>query len=86
MGLFRVELLCKLLCDSRSTSSTGMPHDSALDYSTSQCNEVNTRMLIETLILGSHKGVDQMRRQIIIVDSHTISLIEVPRAYKFTVG
>ena len=53
--LLGIELLGKLLGDGTATAGIGLSQDSTLDDGTSQGTVVDTRMLIETGILGSHQ-------------------------------
>ena len=53
--LLRIKLLGELLRDGTSTTRISLSQDTTLDDGTSQCTEVDTRMLIESLILGSHQ-------------------------------
>ena len=53
--LLRIELFGELLRDGTSTTRISLSQDTTLDDGTSQCTEVDTRMLIESLILSSHQ-------------------------------
>ena len=84
--LLGVELLGQLLRDGRAASGALLPHHATLDDGTAQSNEVYAGMLIKPLIFSSHKGMHQVRRQIIIINCHPIGILLVPRADELTIG
>ena len=86
VGFLRVELFCQLLGDGRASSGTLVAHHSALHHRTSEGNEVYSRVFVETLILRSHKRVDEVRRQVVVVHSHSVGLVQVPCANHLSVG
>ena len=57
-----IELLSQLLGDGRTTTGTLLSQQTTLDDGTSQCDEIDTRMVVETGILGSHQRLDERRR------------------------
>ena len=54
-SLLRIELLGQLLGDGASTACIGLPQDASLDDGTPQGSIVDARVLIESLVLGSHQ-------------------------------
>ena len=73
----RIELLGQLLRDGRTTPCALLPHDTPLDDSTGQSDEVDTRMFVITLIFCGHECPDQIRRQMLIIHMHPVLLIHI---------
>ena len=82
----RVKLLGQLLRDGRATAGTVLPQDTTLQYSTTQSNEINTGMLIETLVLGSYQGLNEVGREVVVVNHDTVLTVRVPRTHHLAVG
>ena len=86
MSRFGIELLGQLLRDGRATTSALLTHNATLHDGTSQGNEVDARVLVETLVLGSHQRLHQMGRKLVVRHHDAILTIEVPCAYHLSVG
>ena len=86
MGFLAIELLGKLLGDGGASSRLNLPQDAALDDSTTQSPKVYARVLVESLVFGSHQSVDHVRRNLLVRHHHAVFLVQVPRTQHFSVG
>ena len=77
-GLFGIDLLGELLGDGRTASGTRLLHDATLDDSSAKGNEVNTGMFVEALVLGCYEGMDEVWRETVVIDRHTVGVVLVP--------
>ena len=71
-----VEGLRKLLGDRASSSLTGVTHQDGLEQNTTKSLEVNAGMLVETHILGGHRGMDEIRRDLFVGDIGSVLDVE----------
>ena len=71
-----VEGLRKLLGDRASSSLTGVTHQDGLEQNTTKSLEVNAGMPVETHILGGHRGMDEIRRDLFVGDIGSVLDVE----------
>ena len=86
LSRFRIELFGKLLRNGRATAGRSLTKEPALNHSTSKGNEVDTRMVVESGILCSHKSVYEVRRQVAVRYADTVLAVEVPCTNHLAVG
>ena len=77
-GLFGIDLLGELLGDGRTASGTRLLHDATLDDSSAKGNEVNTGMFVEAFVLGCYEGMDEVWRETVVIDRHTVGVVLIP--------
>ena len=82
----RIEQLGKLLSDGTATARILLLKDDTLYNDTEQRLAVDTRMVIEPHILGSHESLNKMRGDIIELHTHTVLLAVGPCSHLLAVG
>ena len=85
VGLARIELFGKLLGDCGSSTRIHLPQESALDNSTPQSIEINARVIVKSGILGGNKRLDNIRREFVVIHTHTVLLVIIPCAHHLSI-
>ena len=67
--------------DSRAAASTLLAEDAALNNGTTEGVEINARVVVETSVLRGNKSVDEVWRELGIVDHHAVLAIVVPSTH-----
>ena len=86
MSLSRIKLFGKLLGNGRSTTGIHLSKQTALYDCSTKGKEVDARVVVESHVLGGDKCLDDIWRQIVVIHTHTILLVVVPRTHNLAVG
>ena len=86
VSLLGIELLGQLLRDGGTTAGTRLSHDATLQDSAPQGDEVDTRMLIEALVLGGYQSSNKSCGQLLVADHDSVFLILVIRTQLLSIG
>ena len=70
--LTRVEGLGELLGDGTSTSLAGVAAEESLDKDSRETLEIDTRMSVKTFVLCSYCSMNDIRRQVLVVDERSV--------------